>query len=237
MERDSFVFYRSFRDALDKVSEEDFSKCMRVLLSLAIDGEEYTGDDPIVYLFYSLVAPVIKSNNKRFQDGKRGGRPSKKPLVSENKTTGLESEKPLVSEDGNHWFENSKPNVDVDVDEDTLSIESESKKPLVSENKTTGLENGNQESERGSEASRISNIETIFKEFTSSATFEQLMMANGMTAEEGVARLREFTSDCKLRGDELMTIKEYRVRFAKWLNYNKKYNQNQQPSSPIAKGW
>ena len=236
MERDSFVFYRSFRDALDKVSEEDFSKCMRVLLSLALDGEEYTGDDPIVYLFYSLVAPQIKANNKRYEDGKKGGRP-KKPQVSENKTTGFENGKPLVSDNENHWLGKSKPNVNVNVNDNALSIESESEKPLVTENKTTGLENRNQESERGSEASRISNIDTIFKDFTSSATFEQLMMANGMTAEEGVARLREFTSDCKLRGDELMTIKEYRVRFAKWLNYNKKYNQNQQPSSPIAKGW
>lgn len=214
MERDSFVFYKSFRDALDKVSEEDFAKCMRVLLSLALDGEEYTGDDPIVYLFYSLVEPQIKANNKRYEDGKKGGRP-KKPLVSENKTTGYDNEKPLVSEDKNHWLEKSKPNVNVNDNDKALSIESE----------------------RGSEASRISNVDTLFQDFTSSSTFEQLMMANGMTAEEGVARLREFTSDCKLRGDDIMGIKEYRVRFSKWLNYNRKNNPNQQPSSPVAKGW
>lgn len=207
MERESFVFYRSFRDSLDKVSDEHFAQCMRVLLSLALDGEEYSGDDPVVWMFYSLVEPLVLANNKRYIDGKKGGRPKK--------TTGFENEKPLVIENKNHRFENEKPNVNVNdnVNVNAHSIKSES---------------------AGAELS--AHVNTLFANFTSSAAFESLMVGKGLTAAEGRKLLQDFTADCLLRGDEVMTLKEYRTRFAKALIFILK-NKPSTQSENVAKGW
>lgn len=205
MERESFVFYRSFRDSLDKVSDEHFAQCMRVLLSLALDGEEYSGDDPIVWMFYSLVEPLVLANNKRYIDGKKGGRPKK--------TTGFENEKPLVIENKNHRFENKKPNVNDNVNVNAHSIKSES---------------------AGAELS--AHVNTLFANFTSSAAFESLMVGKGLTAAEGRKLLQDFTADCLLRGDEVMTLKEYRTRFAKALVFMIK-NKPSTQSENVAKGW
>ena len=93
MERDSFVFYKSWADAIDCLPEAEQVRAYRGIVRYACTGEEpeFSG---VTAIIFTLARPIIDANTKRFEDGKRGGRP-KKPLV-----------KPLV-----------KPNVSVYVSE------------------------------------------------------------------------------------------------------------------------
>lgn len=74
MERDSFVFYRSFFESIQEYDDEQFARCVRALLNLSLNGVEYTGDDVITRLFIAMAKPQIEKNNKRYENGKKGGK-------------------------------------------------------------------------------------------------------------------------------------------------------------------
>lgn len=100
---DSFVFYRSFYEAASCLPDAERLQLFDALCSYALDGEEHAPQGGIVSAVLSVAKPVIDANRQRRESGKGGGRPSKKPTVSEN----AETEKPSVSEKA----ETEKPSV------------------------------------------------------------------------------------------------------------------------------
>ena len=72
--RDSFVFYRSFADAIAGLPPEEYKKVMQAIIGYALDGTEPTAGG-IEYTVFCLVKPQIDANNKRYDNGKKGGRP------------------------------------------------------------------------------------------------------------------------------------------------------------------
>lgn len=83
--RESFVFYRSFRDAIQDLDETDQLKVYNALCDYALDGTEPTVSGVPAAIF-KLIKPQIDANNRRFENGKKGGeygklggRPKKTP--------------------------------------------------------------------------------------------------------------------------------------------------------------
>lgn len=76
MKRDSFVFYKSFYDAINELTNEEQLTMYKAITKYAIEGEldELSGVCKVVF---TLVKPQIDANNKKFTDGKKGGRPPK----------------------------------------------------------------------------------------------------------------------------------------------------------------
>lgn len=102
MIRDSFVFYKSFADAISEMPREYQLRAYEVIISYALTGDLPDESEPwAVRAIFQVCKANIDANNKRYVDGHKGGRP-KKPVVSESKTSGFENE--------NQWFQNSKPN-------------------------------------------------------------------------------------------------------------------------------
>lgn len=62
--RDSFVFYRSFADAIAGLPSEEYKKVMQAIIGYALDGTEPTTGG-IEYTVFCLVKPQIDANNKR----------------------------------------------------------------------------------------------------------------------------------------------------------------------------
>lgn len=106
---ESFVFYRSFAEALNELPAEQYKEVMVALSSYALDGALPDTDcmSQIARMVFTLVKPQIDANTKRRENGSRGGRPSAKPLVSEN----AENKKPMVSKKAS----NEKPNANVNA--------------------------------------------------------------------------------------------------------------------------
>ena len=100
MERESFVFYKSFCEALSNLDDKTRLECYDAIVSYGIYGnvQELEGIPEVVF---KLIKPQLDANNKRYEDGKKGGRPKK--------TSGFENE--------NHRFSEKKPNVNVNVNE------------------------------------------------------------------------------------------------------------------------
>jgi len=72
--RDSFVFYRSFYEALVGMDKENQADCLMAIADYALNGNEPTLT-PAVRMFFTLVRPQIDANNQKFENGKKGGRP------------------------------------------------------------------------------------------------------------------------------------------------------------------
>lgn len=101
--RESFIFYRSFYEALEGMDKESQADCLMALAKYALTGE--TGEmKPIVKMFLMMAKPQIDANNKRFENGckggefgKLGGRPRKTPIEEkeENENPKITPKKPL----------------------------------------------------------------------------------------------------------------------------------------------
>jgi hypothetical protein len=103
------VFYRSFFEAVEDLPPEDFKQAVTAIMRYALDG---TADDVkgVAKSILIMARPQIDKNNKRYENGTRGGR---KP--NDNQTI-TKTEPKCIS---------SKPNVNVndnvnDIKENTL---------------------------------------------------------------------------------------------------------------------
>lgn len=103
-EKESFVFYKSFYDALQDLKDKDRLKVYDAICEMALNGNErnLTGISKTVF---TLIKPQVLANNRRYENGKKGGRPKKETIGFEkNKTIGY-----LKTET------KTKPNVNVNV--------------------------------------------------------------------------------------------------------------------------
>ena len=103
-EKESFVFYKSFYDALQDLKDKDRLKVYDAICEMALNGNErnLTGISKTVF---TLIKPQVIANNRRYENGRKGGRPKKETIGFEkNKTIGY-----LKTET------KTKPNVNVNV--------------------------------------------------------------------------------------------------------------------------
>lgn len=99
--QDSFVFYRSFREAIAVMTPEDQLATFLAICDYALYGAEpkLSGMPLAVFI---MAKPSIDANASKREGGKKGGRPKKE-------TTGFENE--------NHRFPKAENNEDEDGDE------------------------------------------------------------------------------------------------------------------------
>lgn len=92
IKRDSFVFYRSFYEAIKNFDDETRLALYDAVLNFAIEGEEIELDG-IAKSIFTLIKPQLIANNRRYvngckgaEHGAKGGRPKKNKDVdsSEN---------------------------------------------------------------------------------------------------------------------------------------------------------
>lgn len=89
---ESYVFYRSFHEALEILSDEQFGHFMRMLNEYALNGVEPTIEDPFMAMAFKLIKPQIDANFQRKENGRKGavygklgGRPKKETSDEEIK--------------------------------------------------------------------------------------------------------------------------------------------------------
>lgn len=120
--RDSFIFYRSFFEAVSNLNKRDQTTVLLALCDYALNGvePELSGVPSSMFL---LIRPNLDANQRRYENGKRGGRRKTKDEPGPNQDaekeepnqnrTGTKTE-PKLNQDGTE----TEPNKDVDVDKD-----------------------------------------------------------------------------------------------------------------------
>lgn len=75
--KDSFVFYRSFYEAVRELSKDIQLEVYSAIIEYALNGRRIDGLKPISRSIFSLVLPQLDANNARYRNGIKGGRPPK----------------------------------------------------------------------------------------------------------------------------------------------------------------
>lgn len=96
-ERKSFLFYRSFWSGGSKLKPRERLAFYDALAQYAFTGQE-TSLPHNAAICWEFAKPLIDSNNKKYEDGSKGGRPQKTTGFDAGITTGSDSLK-NISED------------------------------------------------------------------------------------------------------------------------------------------
>lgn len=74
MERESFLFYKSFYEALKGLSNEIKLEVLTAIIEYGLYGRQPENLKPFASSIFTLVQPNIDANNTRYENGKKGGR-------------------------------------------------------------------------------------------------------------------------------------------------------------------
>lgn len=107
--RDSFIFYRSFYEAIKDLPQKEFCECIQAICEFGLNGEIVDVKGKMSKVAMTLILPQLEANIKRYENGSKGGRPKK--------TNGFENEKPMVSKTKTNGYEKKKPNKNVNENE------------------------------------------------------------------------------------------------------------------------
>ena len=127
VKKDSFIFYKSFAEAIDDLPDEDQLKIYRAIKEYALYEREAELSG-IAKGFWTLIKPQIEANNRRYingvkgaEYGKNGGRPKKEtPTAPNNNPYGVVEENPKETP-------NDNVNVNENKNDNEVSVFSENK--------------------------------------------------------------------------------------------------------------
>ena len=115
MRRESMVFYASWLDAVRALPKALQGDVLLSILEYGIEGKTVCKQGSVTAAMLTMVKPIIDANNKRYENGCRGGRP--KPNGNQTETT--------LKPNGNQtetYNDNDNVNVNDNVDvEDTTT--------------------------------------------------------------------------------------------------------------------
>ena len=104
--RDSCVFYRSFLDAIELLPKKYKLGFYEALFNYALNDvppDKLTGSSAALF---KALQPQIDANNRKYENGKKGGRP-KKPNNNQTETKAKPNDNQTITK--------AKPNVNVNV--------------------------------------------------------------------------------------------------------------------------
>ena len=78
--RDSLIFYKSFYEAIKELPRDVQGEIYTAIMEYGLYGSETEQLKPIARSIFSLIKPQLDANNKRYENGCKGGR----PVVEEN---------------------------------------------------------------------------------------------------------------------------------------------------------
>lgn len=93
--RDSLVYYRSFLESTEFMTDEEYGRFTRAILNYGLNdtASDFKGVEKSLF---ALIKPILDAGKKHYEDGKRGGRPKK---TTDEKKGGFENEKRGVNEE------------------------------------------------------------------------------------------------------------------------------------------
>ena len=83
--RDSCVFYASWLDAIEAMPDNVRGEALMAILVYALRGETTEKQGAMTKVIMAMVKPQIEANNKRYENGCKGGRPKVEKNQNETK--------------------------------------------------------------------------------------------------------------------------------------------------------
>ena len=127
MERESFVFYRSFYEGIKELPRDIQGEVLTAIMEYGLNGVTTENQKPITKAMFALIKPQLDANNQRFENGKlgaehgkKGGRPRKEkpqenPTLTPRKPLKNPTQTPNVNDNDIYFLEKNKQKSDVVV--------------------------------------------------------------------------------------------------------------------------
>lgn len=110
--RESVIFYGSWKKAVDRLGDGKRGQAFEIILDYALDGKEPQTDDPVLLMVFDMVCVQIDVNNRRYENGKKGGRPK-----NQNKTKA----KPKQNQSETKPKPNKNKNINININDNQYS--------------------------------------------------------------------------------------------------------------------
>lgn len=123
MTRTSFVFYESFYEAMEALPNDEFVKVMTAICRYALYGES-TELDGVAKSIFILIKPQLDANNRKYENGKKGGRPTKTETNTEPSDNLTETKQ---EPNPNLTLTKPEPNVNVNVNDNVNANDNDNK--------------------------------------------------------------------------------------------------------------
>ena len=229
MTRDSFIFYKSFRDALQEVSEDVRLQIYDAIVdySLGICEEiQFRGVAKIAWL---LIKPQLDANLKRYINGckgakygKLGGAPKGNQNARKNKTKKDEKQPQNNPTPLNENNPKTTPNDNVNVNN---TFSSNFLQDKLSENITTSSNHTQkivcvekQEKENQHEQQLIQSMQT------SPMWQEDVMRLYKLNSQQLQEYIEQFRHECRAKQTTHQNDRDIRSHFVDWLRYQTNKN-------------
>ena len=160
MERESFVFYRSFYEGIKELPRDIQGEVLTAIMEYGLNGVTTENQKPITKAMFALIKPQLDANNQRFENGKlgaehgkKGGRPRKeKPQENPKKTPKKPQDNPTLTP-------NVNDNVNVNDNDISFLEKKKQKSDVVFSDSDTPIETSETPKEQGGGRKRF-NIPT-----------------------------------------------------------------------------
>lgn len=224
--RNSFIFYESWWEAIKDLPKDVRGDVLTAIVEYGLTGDTNVQLKPITNALLTMAKAQIDVNNKRYENGKRGGRPKAKqnqrqtkpePNNNQNET----KEKPNQNQNitktepkANQTGTKEKPNKhdndnDNDNDNENVIITPCSRdNSMGTTNTTTGNDGGLQVYSSYIEESKCDGY-----------WMEVMCMNFHLTIHQVTSYMDEFRQDCLCRGvdDRYKTLQDFKQHFNNWL--------------------
>lgn len=113
--RNSFVFYKSFYESIKELAPKEQAQIYNAIFEYQFYGNEIELKGVCKSIF-TLILPQLDANNKRYENGKKGGRPKGNQNETEEKPKGNQNETEVEANENDNVNVNDNDNVNVNVD-------------------------------------------------------------------------------------------------------------------------
>jgi len=212
MERESFVFYRSFYEGIKELPRDIQGEVLTAIMEYGLNGVTTENQKPITKAMFALIKPQLDANNQRFENGrlgaehgKKGGRPKKeKPQENPNQTPKKPQENP-----------NQTPNVNDNVNVNDNDDKDAS--AITDEKKYYSSDNG-----------VIKSISELKRDYLNDENLCNAIIKNLKVIDKNILseRLDAFNQHLELQGERLKEVRDYRSHFKNWLKKRQEVAKN-----------
>lgn len=132
-ERKAVVFYRNFYEAIKDLPVELKAEVYDTVMEYGLNGEEPTTLSPMAKSIFVLIKPSIESNNARYENGKKGGRPSNKSKEEQEGVNHVKAENNQSKPNDNQTITKQEPtnNINNEYENINNNIHTEAELPLL----------------------------------------------------------------------------------------------------------
>jgi len=212
MERESFVFYRSFYEGIKELPRDIQGEVLTAIMEYGLNGVTTENQKQITKAMFALIKPQLDANNQRFENGrlgaehgKKGGRPRKeKPQENPNLTPKKPQENP-----------NLTPNVN--VNDNVNDNDDKDASAITDEKKYYSSDNG-----------VIKSISELKRDYLNDENLCNAIIKNLKVIDKNMIseQLEAFNQHLELQGERLKEVRDYRTHFKNWLKKRQEVAKN-----------